>query len=155
MVSKDKIVEKTHKTIKSRLQFGWSEAKDIIKKIWLWVLLGVGIGSLIHNYVPAEWLTSTIGSLGIYGVPIAVVLGVPMYGSCAAIVPIALVLFEKGIALGIALAFMMATTALSLPEAIILRRVMKLRLILILFGVVTLGIIITGYLFNILQPILS
>ncbi|MFH1770024.1 MAG: permease [archaeon] len=147
--------EKVFKTIKERLHFGWKEAKDIIKKIWVWILVGVGVGAIIHNYVPAEWLTNTIGSIGVFGVPLAVILGVPMYGSCAAIVPIAVVLFEKGIPLGIALAFMMATSALSLPEAIILRRAMKLRLILIFFGVVTLGIIITGFLLNMIQGMLG
>ncbi len=83
--------------------------------------------------------------------PIATLLGVPMYGSCAAIVPIAVILFQKGIPLGIALAFMMATAALSLPEAIILRRAMKLKLIAIFFGIVTLAIVFTGYLLNLLQ----
>jgi uncharacterized protein len=143
------------KTLKQRILFGWSEAKDIIKKIWIWILVGVGIGAIIHNYVPAEWLANTIGNMGFFGVIIAVIIGVPMYGSSAAIVPIAVVLFEKGVPLGIALAFMIATSALSLPEAIILRRAMKLKLILIFFGVVTFGIIIIGFLFNLLQPILT
>ena len=87
-------------------------------------------------------------------VPLATLLGVPMYGSCAAIVPIAVVLFQKGLPLGTVLAFMMAIAALSLPEAVILRRAMKLKLIAIFFGIVTLGIIFTGYLFNILQVVL-
>ena len=92
-----------------------------------------------------------MGKTGVFTVPIAAMIGVPMYGSCAAIVPIAVVLFQKGIPLGTALAFMMATAALSLPEAIILRRVMKLKLIAIFFGIVTLAIIFTGYIFNVLQ----
>ena len=87
---------------------------------------------------------------GIFAVPLAVLLGVPMYGSCVAIVPIAVILFNKGVPLGTALAFMMATAALSLPEAVILRRAMKLKLILIFFAITTLAIIFTGYLFNIL-----
>lgn len=137
--------------IKKRALFGLTESVSIIKKLWLWILVGVGVGAVIHNYIPSELIQSIISKGGIFAVPIAVILGVPMYGSCAAIVPIAVVLFEKGVPIGTALAFMMAVSALSFPEAIILRRAMKLKLILIFFGVVTLAIILTGYLFNILQ----
>jgi len=143
-----------YKGIKQRISFGISEAKAIVKRLWPWVLVGVGIGSIIHNYVPQETIQSIIGKTGIFSVPIATALGVPMYGNCAAIVPIAVVLFRKGIPLGTALAFMMATAALSLPEAAILKRAMKLRLIVIFFGVTTLAIILTGYLFNLLQRII-
>ena len=149
-----KIKEVSYKNIKSRFNFGLEEATDIVKKLWLWILVGVGIGAAIHNYIPAELIQGLIAKGGIFMVPLAVVLGVPMYGSCAAIVPIALVLFEKGIPLGTALAFMMAVSALSLPEAIILRRAMKLKLIAVFFLVVTLGMIITGYLFNVLAGLL-
>lgn len=137
-----------------RALFGLREALIIVRKIWMWVLVGVGIGALIHNYVPDQWVHQVISRGGAWTVPVATILGVPMYGSCAAIVPIAVVLFQKGIPIGTALAFMMAVAALSLPEAIILRRAMKLQLILTFFGVVTLGIIATGYLFNILQSFL-
>jgi len=147
--------EKKYMNLKSRLSFGLSEALSITKKIGVWVLFGVGIGALIHNYVPQEFIQRIINAGGIFTVPIATGLGVPMYGSCAAIVPIAVVLFQKGIPLGTALAFMMATAALSLPEAIILRRAMKLRLIAIFFGIVTLAIVFTGYLLNSLQVLLS
>jgi uncharacterized protein len=133
----------------NRLRFGYNEAVSIISKVWVWVLAGVGIGSVIHNYVPQEIIHSIIGRAGIFSVPIATLLGVPMYGSCAAIVPIAVVLFQKGIPLGTALAFMMAIAALSLPEAIILRRAMKIQLIAVFFGITALAIIVTGYLFNI------
>jgi len=142
---------KHYHNVGERIGFGLSEAKSIVKKLWLWVLAGVGIGAFIHNYVPRETIQSIIGRAGIFSVPIATLLGVPMYGSCAAIVPIAVVLFRKGIPLGTALAFMMATAALSLPEAILLRRAMKTRLILLFFGITTLGIIFTGYLFNFLM----
>jgi uncharacterized membrane protein YraQ (UPF0718 family) len=135
-------------TWKTRLRFGWDEARSVIRQIWLWVLVGVGIGAFIHNYVPQDTIHSLIHATGIFSVPIATVLGVPMYGSCAAIVPIAVVLFEKGIPLGTALAFMMAMAALSLPEAIMLRRVMRLGLIAVYFGITTLAIIFTGYLLN-------
>lgn len=140
--------------IKARVVFGFKEAKSIVKKIWVWVLIGVGIGALIHNFVPQESIHSIISKTGFFSVPIATVLGVPLYGSCAAIVPIAVVLFQKGIPLGTALAFMMAVAALSLPEAIMLRRAMRLPLIAIFFGVTTFAIIVTGYAFNLLQKIL-
>lgn len=84
-------------TWKTRLRFGWDEAASVIRQIWLWVLVGVGIGAVIHNYVPQDTIHGLINATGIFSVPIATVLGVPMYGSCAAIVPIAVVLFEKGI----------------------------------------------------------
>lgn len=139
------------KNIKQRIFFGIKEAACIVKKLWIWVLVGVGLGAFIHNYIPQEAVQSLVGKTGIFSVPIAIIIGVPMYGSCAAIIPIAVVLFQKGFPLGTALAFMMAVAALSLPEAIMLRRAMKLKLIFIFFGITTLGIIFTGYLFNFLQ----
>lgn len=135
-------------TFAGRLKFGWDEASSIIRKIWIWIVIGVGIGAIIHNYVPQESIHAVMEKTGIWSVPIATILGVPLYGSCAAIVPVAVVLFEKGIPLGTSLAFMMAMAALSLPEAIMLRRVMKLSLIGIFFGVTTGAIIISGYLMN-------
>jgi uncharacterized membrane protein YraQ (UPF0718 family) len=139
------------KGIKQRVLFGIEEARTIFIKLWGWMLVGVGIGAVIHNYVPQEAVQAIVSKTGLFSVPIATLIGVPMYGSCAAIVPIALVLFQKGFPLGTALAFMMAVAALSLPEAIMLRRAMKLRLIALFFGITTIAIILTGYLFNILQ----
>ncbi len=147
--------ERVFRSFHDRFCFGWQESCSITRKIWGWVLIGVGIGSLIHNYVPQAAIQSIIGKVGGFSVPVAAILGAPMYGSCAAIVPVAVVLFQKGIPLGTALAFMMAVAALSLPEAIMLRRVMKLPLIAIFFSIVTLTIILTGYLFNFLQPLLA
>jgi len=138
----------------SRLRYGFNEAVSVIKQIWLWVIVGVAIGALIHNYVPEELIHNAINTTGIFSVPIATVLGVPMYGSCAAIVPIAVVLFQKGIPIGTALAFMMAMAALSLPEAIMLRRTMQLKLIAIYFSITTLAIIFTGYLLNLLAKVM-
>ena len=138
----------------TRIHYGWNEASSVIRQIWLWVLVGVAIGAFIHNYIPQETIHSLMEATGIFSVPIATILGVPMYGSCAAIVPIAVVLFQKGIPLGTALAFMMAMAALSLPEAIMLRRTMRLQLIGIYFGVTTLAIIFTGYLLNLLAQYL-
>lgn len=140
---------------KLRLQFGWEEAVSITKKLWAWVLVGVAIGAAIHNYVPQEMIQNILGKAGIFSVPLATLIGVPLYGSCAAIVPIAVVLFQKGIPLGTALAFMMGIAALSVPEAIMLRRAMQLKLIAIFFTVTTAAIIFTGYVFNALQPLLA
>ena len=156
IISSNKEVNKEvkYRGLKSRISFGYDEAVSIIKKLWVWILIGVGIGALIHNYVPSELIHSVIDKGGIFAVPLAVILGVPMYGSCAAIVPIAVVLFEKGVPLGTALAFMMAVSALSLPEAVILRRAMKIKLILIFFLIVALAIILTGYVYDVLQMLL-
>jgi len=139
---------KIYHGLKSRLFFGINEAWSIIKKLWVWILVGVGIGALIHNFIPQEAVQGIVGKAGFFSVPLAALIGVPLYGSCAAILPVAIVLFQKGFPLGTALAFMMAVSALSLPEAIILRRVMKLKLIAIFFGITALAIIFTGYLFN-------
>ncbi|MDQ8184604.1 permease [Pelagicoccus sp. SDUM812002] len=141
-------------TFAKRLKFGVDEAVSVIRSIWIWVLVGVAIGAFIHNYVPQDTIHSLMDATGIFSVPIATVLGVPMFGSSAAIVPVAVVLFEKGIPLGTALAFMMAMAALSLPEAIMLRRTMRLPLIAVFFGITTLAIIATGYLLNALSQYL-
>lgn len=142
---------KRHKGFKPRIIFGLQEASSIVKKIWGWILVGVGVGALIHNYIPQAAVQNIVSKTGFFSVPAATLLGVPLYGSCAAILPIAIVLFQKGFPLGTALSFMMAVSALSLPEAIMLRRAMKLKLIVIFFSITTLAIILTGYLFNILQ----
>lgn len=147
----DEVVTHTWGT---RLRFGWDEAVGVIRQIWVWVLVGVGVGAVIHNFVPREAIQGLLETTGVFSVPIAVAVGVPLYGSCAAIVPVAVVLFEKGIPLGTALAFMMAMAALSLPEAIMLRRVMRLGLIALYFGITTLAIIFTGYLLNAIAPLL-
>lgn len=151
MFTEKKKKEKKIGTQKERMLLGYEEAKDITKKMWIWVLVGVGIGAIIHNLVPEELIHVLISKTGFFGVPLATLIGIPMYANCAAIVPIALALFQKGVPLGTALSFMMATAALSLPEAIILRRAMKLELIAIFFGVVGIAIMITGFLLNWVQ----
>jgi uncharacterized protein len=143
-----------YSNIKQRIRFGLNEANSIVKKLWFWVLIGVAVGAIIHNFIPESAVHYILGKGGIFTVILAVLIGVPLYGNCAAIVPIAVALFDKGFPIGTALAFMMAVSALSFPEAIILRRAMKLKLIAIFFGTVTLAIIITGYLFNYLQGFL-
>ncbi|MFH1785568.1 MAG: permease [Candidatus Micrarchaeota archaeon] len=142
--------EKKFSSFAKRLIFGYNEAKNITNKLWFWVLLGVGAGAIIHGFIPEELITSIVSSGGIFAVPLAVLVGVPIYANCNAVVPIAVVLFQKGVPLGTALAFIMAAAALSLPEAIILRRAMKLKLLALFFLLVTLGIILIGYLFNFL-----
>jgi uncharacterized membrane protein YraQ (UPF0718 family) len=137
-----------------RLKFGGAEVVGVIRAIWIWVLVGVAIGSFLHNYVPQETVHRWMEATGIFSVPIATALGVPLYGSCAAIVPVAVVLFEKGIPVGTALAFMMAMAALSLPEAVMLRRIVKLPLIAIFFAITASAIVITGYLLNALARFL-
>ncbi|MGB1127288.1 MAG: permease [Opitutales bacterium] len=141
-------------TTATRLRAGFEESLTVIRQIWLWVIAGVGIGAFIHNYIPQDMIHNLMTATGIFSVPIATTLGVPMYGSCAAIVPIAVVLFQKGIPLGTALAFMMAMAALSLPEAIMLRRTMQLQLIALYFGITAIAIVFTGYLLNALAQLL-
>ena len=142
------------KGIKQRLLFGIEEARLIVKKLWLWILFGVGLGALIHNLLPQEFIQGVINKTGLLGVPLVTFLGVPMYGSSAAIVPVAVALFQKGLPLGTSLAFMMAVAALSLPEAVMLKKAMRLKLIVIFFTITALAIIFTGYMFNFLQKIL-
>ena len=156
MVSADnnqKTIE--YPNIKSRIVYGLNEATSIVRKLWVWVLLGVGIGAVIHGFIPQQLIEDTLDKTGVFSVPIAALIGIPIYANCSAVVPIALVLFQKGVPLGTALAFMMATAALSLPEAVILRRAMKIKLILLFFTIVGAGIILTGYVFNVLQHTLT
>jgi len=137
-------------TWKERFGFAFDSVKEIIGKVWLFVLVGIAIGGLMHGYAPADLLSKVAGPSNIFAVPISVLIGVPLYSNAAGVIPIVKVLMEKGMAIGTALAFMMAVTALSLPEAIILRKVLKLRLLIIYFSVVAVGIILTGYLFNLI-----
>jgi len=150
IISSKPVKQPSFKSFKKRLAFGYQEAKSILLKLWLWILVGVGIGAIIHGFIPEEAINSAVESGGILAVPLAVIIGVPIYANCSAVVPIAVALFQKGVPLGTALAFMMATAALSLPEAIILRRVMKLPLLALFFGMVAFAIILIGYLFNLI-----
>lgn len=132
----------------SRLEAGVESVRDIVGRVWLYVLIGILIGAGIHGYVPTGFFSEIMGSGAWWSVPLAVLLGVPMYSNAAGIFPIAQVLLEKGAALGTTLAFMMSVIGLSLPEMIILRKVLKFRLILIFIGILTLGIMTVGFLFN-------
>jgi hypothetical protein len=132
----------------TRIRFGVEAVKDIVGRVWLYVLLGIGIGAGIHDYVPENFMASIMGKSAWWSVPLAVIIGVPMYSNAAGIIPVVQALLGKGAALGTVLAFMMSVIALSLPEAVILRKVLKLPLIFTFFGVVAAGILIVGFLFN-------
>jgi hypothetical protein len=131
-----------------RVGAGWTAVKEIVGKVWPWVLAGIAVGALIHGFVPTGAMARLLGADRWWSVPAAVLLGVPMYSNAAGIIPVMQALLEKGVPLGSALAFMMAVIGLSLPETIILRRVLRPQLLAVFLGVVTLGIIVTGYLFN-------
>ncbi|MEO8613390.1 MAG: permease [Chloroflexota bacterium] len=124
--------------------------REIVGKVWLYVIIGIAIGAGIHGFVPDDFLAETLGKDTFWAVPVAVLLGVPLYSNAAGVIPVVSVLLDKGVALGTVLAFMMSVVALSLPEMIILRRVMKPRLIATFIMVVAGGIILTGYLFNVI-----
>jgi len=137
-------------TLADRLGAGWEAVKEILAKVWLWVALGIGVGALIHGYAPTELLVTIMGRDAWWSVPAAVLVGIPMYASASTILPIIEALIDKGAALGTVLAFMMAVIALSLPEMIILRKVLTVKLIAVFIGVVGAGILAVGYLFNML-----
>ncbi len=136
------------KTIKDRINYSKKYALNTIKNVWPYIIIGVGLGAVIHGYVPADFLAHYAGAEKWYAVPLATLIGIPLYSNVAGIIPLVSVLTEKGVAMGTTLAFMMAVTALSLPEFMILKKVMKTKLILIFGVVVGLGIMFTGYLFN-------
>ena len=143
-------VESEVQTLRDRVQYGLDSVKDIVGKVWKWIVLGIAVGAFIHGYVPENFLASIMGKEAWWSVPIAVLIGIPMYSNAAGMIPIVQALLGKGAALGTVLAFMMAVIALSLPEMIILRKVLKMRLIATFVGVVGFGIMIVGYLFNII-----
>jgi uncharacterized protein len=131
-----------------KLKESWAYTADIFKKIYLYVIVGVGIGAFIHGYIPADFISKYAGGDVWYAPIVAVIMGIPMYSNAAGILPLVEVLTQKGMLLGTALSFMMAVVALSLPEALILKRVLSVKLISIFFGIVGFAILLTGYLFN-------
>ncbi len=142
----DEIEEKI--TFQERIQKGYESVKEIVGKIWVYIIIGIAIGAGAHGYVPEDFLGSLLGNDNWYGVPLAILIGIPMYSNAAGIIPIVSVLIEKGVSLGTALAFMMSVIALSLPEIIILKKVLKWQLITAFVGIVATGIIIVGFIFN-------
>jgi uncharacterized protein len=135
-------------SFKERLQYAKENTKDILKRVWLFILIAIAIGGFIHGYVPEDFLVRYAGPRNPFAVPIAVLIGVPLYANAAGVIPIVYALMEKGLSTGTVLAFMMAVTALSLPEMIILRKVLKIQLLAVFAGIMTVTIIAVGYLFN-------
>lgn len=135
-------------TLVDRIKAGLDAVRDIVGKVWMWIIAGIAAGAFIHGYVPADLLASIMGRDAWWSVPAAVLLGIPMYSNAAGIIPVVEALLAKGAALGTVLAFMMAVIALSLPEMIILRKVLSLKLIAVFIGVVGTGILAVGFLFN-------
>lgn len=135
-------------TWRGRFIYARNYTSEIIKKVWIYAVIGIGIGAWIHGYVPTDFLAQYASADNWYAVPLAVLIGIPLYSNAAGVIPLVGVLTEKGIAMGTSLAFMMAVTGLSLPEFMILKKVMKIKLIVIFAGIVGIGIIFTGYLFN-------
>ena len=136
------------KTFADRIEAGYAAVVDIVSKVWIYIVAGIAVGAAVHGYVPENFMASIMGKSAWWSVPIAVLIGVPLYSNAAGVIPILQALLEKGAALGTALAFMMSVIGLSLPEMIILRKVIKLPLIMIFIGVVATGIMIVGFLFN-------
>jgi uncharacterized protein len=142
--------EEEKMTFGNRISLGYDAIKDIVGKVWIYVALGIAVGAGVHGYVPEEFMAALMGKSAWYSVPLSILIGIPLYSNAAGIVPIVSVLIEKGASLGTSLAFMMAVIGLSLPEMIILRKVLKLPLIFTFVGIVAVGIMIVGYLFNII-----
>jgi len=134
--------------LSARVKMGFEAVKEIVGKVWIYVMIGIAVGAGVHGYVPEDFMASFMGKSAWYSVPLSVLIGIPLYSNAAGIIPIVSALIEKGAALGTALAFMMSVIGLSLPEMIILRKVLKLPLIFTFIGVVGIGIIIVGFLFN-------
>ncbi|MBN8968143.1 MAG: permease [Rhizobiales bacterium] len=137
-------------TIVDRIKAGIEAMRDIVGKVWMWIIAGIAAGAFIHGYVPSDLLASIMGKGAWWSVPAAVLLGIPMYSNAAGIIPVVEALLGKGAALGTVLAFMMSVIALSLPEMIILRKVLSVKLITVFVGVVGLGILGVGFLFNLI-----
>lgn len=133
-----------------RIRFGYESVKDIVGKVWLYVALGIAVGAGAHGFVPEDFMAAIMGKDAWYSVPLSILIGIPLYSNAAGIVPIVSVLIEKGASLGTSLAFMMSVIGLSLPEMVILRKVLRMPLILTFIGVVGVGIMLVGFLFNFL-----
>lgn len=147
-------LEEVTMTFDRRINAAIDVVKEIVGKIWIYILIGIAVGAGAHGFVPDAYLAGALGNQNWYSVPLAILIGIPLYSNAAGIIPIVSVLIEKGVTLGTALAFMMSVIGLSLPEIIILKKVLKWQLIALFIGVVATGIIIVGYIFNYL-PVLS
>ena len=138
-------------TVKDRLKYAWEQVAETFKKVFPYILVGVGIGAIIHNWIPEDFIVSFLGSGNPFGVIIATIAGVPMYADIFGCIPIAEALLAKGAQLGVVLSFMMGVTTLSLPSMIMLKKAVKPKLLAIFVAICTVGIIIVGYFFNAIQ----
>lgn len=141
-------------TFRERLTYAKEQMTGTFRKVFLYILIGVGIGALIHNWIPESWIKTLLGSNNPFGVVLATIVGIPMYADIFGTIPVAEALLSKGAQLGTVLSFMMAVTTLSLPSLIMLRKAVKLKLLMLFIGICTIGIIIVGYLFNAFQSVL-
>lgn len=144
-------IESPDLTIRERLIYAKEQMLDTFKKVFPYILVGVGIGALIHNWIPESWVETVLGSNNPFGVILATIVGIPMYADIFGTIPVAEALLSKGAQLGTVLSFMMAVTTLSLPSLIMLRKAVKPKLLALFIGVCAIGIIIVGYLFNVFQ----
>jgi uncharacterized membrane protein YraQ (UPF0718 family) len=142
--------EEQFQSQKARLKWSWEQVRDIVRRVWYFVLIGIGIGAVIHGWVPDGALANIAGSNNPFAVVVAVIIGIPLYSNALGTIPIAEALINKGVGIGTALAFMMSVTAPSLPECIILRKVIKPKLIALFIVTTGIGIILVGYVFNLL-----
>jgi len=147
-------IDSTELTKRDRMLFAKDQVVSTLKKVFPYILIGVGIGAVIHNWIPESWIKVVLGNHNPFGVILATLIGIPMYADIFGTIPVAEALLYKGAQLGTVLAFMMAVTTLSLPSLIMLRKAVKPKLLGVFIGICTVGIIIAGYLFNILQSIL-
>ena len=147
-------VEAEKLTFKERIKYAWEQVLETAKKVLPYVLVGVGIGAVIHNYIPEEWIVKALGNNNPFGVILATVAGVPMYADIFGTIPIAEALLAKGALLGVVLSFVMGVTTLSLPSMIMLRKAVKPKLLGIFIAICTVGIILVGYFFNLIQPLI-
>lgn len=137
-------------SFENRITSGFKAVKEIAGKIWVYIIIGIAVGAGAHGYVPEDYLSQLMSKAHWYSVPLAILIGIPLYSNAAGIIPVLSVLIEKGVSLGTALAFMMSVIGLSLPEVIILKKVLKMPMIITFVGIVTAGIITVGYIFNII-----
>ncbi len=151
VINKDDLgeLEEEKLEFKDRVKYGIDQLKDIISRVWIYVLIGVGIGAVIHGFIPREWIETVLGENNPFSVLIATIVGVPMYADIFGTLPIAEALVLKGVKIGTVLSFMMAVTALSLPSLIMIKKVVKPKLFIMFVSLVVVGIIVMGYLFNI------
>lgn len=149
-MGKTSIAENGITTFKDRILYAFSYTKDILKKIWIYIIIGIGIGAFLHGYVPQEFLAKYTSADNIFSVPLAVILGIPLYANATGIIPVAEALLDKGVPIGTVLAMMMSVVAISLPEMIILRKVLKPQLLIYFTAFMFFAFIAVGYLYNLI-----